>query len=342
MKKRNIILIHALYWFYIINQFLFPVYVGQHKDPAIMESHYINDMIISLILNVLTFYAIYFTFHRIISFRNKLLAALSMILLIVVVMGIRLPVDRFYWNAVAYLGEKESAFEWVWVWNHLRLTVITAIYAVLIRYLIDAFEAQKLRAELITRSQASELALLRSQINPHFLFNTLNNIYSLVYQQSEEAPEAVMKFSSIMRYVLYDAAADAIPLEKEIDYLKSYIELQKLRYRQPGLVQMTIEGEPGGIAIAPMVLIPFVEDAFRHTTKNHVPAIMIRLVAAERRVTLEVSGYLRKGRHAEAEEIAEPTMANINRRLHLLYPGKHQLTVTEDEGHYKVSLILES
>ncbi len=342
MKKRNIILIHALYWFYIINQFLFPVYIGQHKDPAIMEAHYINDVIISLMLNVLTFYAVYFAFYRIISFRNKGVAALSLLLLIVSIMGVRLPVDRFFWNAVAYLPEKEMAFEWVWVWNHLRLTVITAIYAVLIRYLIDAFEAQKLRAELITRRQASELALLRSQVNPHFLFNTLNNIYSLVYQQSEEAPEAVMKFSSIMRYVLYDAAADSIPLEKEIDYLKSYIELQKLRYRQPGLVQMTIEGEPGGIAIAPMVLIPFVEDAFRHTSKNHQPAIIITLVAAEQAVTLEISGHLRKGQQVIAEEGAEPTMANIRRRLDLLYPGKHQLTVTEEEGRYKVCLILES
>jgi len=138
------------------------------------------------------------------------------------------------------------------------------IYSLLIRLAINWYENQKLQADFINQKQISELALLRSQVNPHFFFNTLNNIYSLVYQKSDDAPEAVMKLSSIMRYMLYDATTDKVLLEKEIEYLKSFIELEKLRLRNKDFVSLTINGSSEGLTIAPMILIPFVENAFKH------------------------------------------------------------------------------
>lgn len=341
MNRKYIIGIHVLYWFYIINQFLFPLYVGQHKIPGWGEVAYVKEVVVALFLSAITFYAVYFAFPRLIAFRYKIISIIVLLLVVASLLMIRLPMDWFFWKLTGLMPGKEMVFEWIWVWDHLRLTVITAIYAILIRYLIDAFGAQKLRTELITQRQAGELALLRSQINPHFLFNTLNNIYSLVYQKSDEAPGAVMKFSSIMRYVLYEAEASEVPLVKEIEYLKSYIELQQLRYRQAGLVSMTVEGATGEVPIAPMLLIPFVENAFKHGSKARQPAIVIHIEAGHQGVDFFISNDLRKSLQ-QLEEIASGmSIAHTRRRLELLYPGKFTLTIGETTETYTVRLHLD-
>lgn len=341
MKKRTIILIHALYWFYIINQSLFPMYIGKLDESYLIGNKYLKDMFISLFLNVFSFYAIYFSFPRIIALKNKFLVSIAVATLVIGVMIVRLPIDWSFWKFIGNLPEKEMAFQWAWVWSELRLVVVTGIYAILIRFMIDAFEAQKLKNELITQRQAGELALLKSQVNPHFLFNTLNNIYSLVYHKSEEAPEAVMKLSSIMRYVLYDATADKVPLDKEIEYLKSYIELQKLRTKQTGFVSFTIEGNTAEISIAPMLLIPFVENAFKHGSKNHQPGITIHLQADMSRLRFEVSNYLKLNQPLTTTQISGLGLSNIRRRLELIYPGKYNLAIKEENDQFDVNLLIE-
>jgi two-component system, LytTR family, sensor kinase len=341
MKKRNIILIHFLYWLYILNQFLFPVYVGNQTETQMMGPQYLEEMAISLFLNILTFYAFYFTFPGIVALKHKFTGFLAVMGMICIVMGIRLPVDWFYWKYLVYLPENEMTFQWMRVWNELRLLVITAIYAILIRYLILAIKNQKLNNELITQRQAGELAILKSQVNPHFLFNTLNNIYSLVYHKSDKAPEAVMKFSSIMRYVLYEANTEKVNLEKEIEYLRSFIELQKLRFKQPGLVLLDISGKVSDVNIAPMILIPFVENAFKYGSKNFEPAITIQLRVENQQIRFGVCNYIDKSRQTNENQSGSVGIPNVRRRLNLIYPGKHALEIKEVDGQFKVNLLIE-
>lgn len=341
MKRRTVIIIHTLYWFYIINQFLFPIYIGKPEGGEMIKSEYLNELFISLFLNVISFYAVYFVFPGILATKIKILAFFEAILLIVVIMGVRLAVGWFFWNQIIHLSGDGMQFEWIWVWNELRLAVITGIYAVLIWFMIRMFETQKLRDELINQRQAGELALLRSQVNPHFLFNTLNSIYSLVYRKSEEAPEAVMKFSSIMRYVLYEATSESVLLEKEVEYLRSYIELEKLRYKQTDLVRMSVEGKTEGVTIAPMLLIPFVENAFKHGSKNVQPGITIRLQSDDHMIRFEVVNYLKKGRRDPDNQYSGIGLSNIRRRLELNYPGKHTLSVREENDQFWVNLLIE-
>jgi two-component system LytT family sensor kinase len=189
--------------------------------------------------------------------------------------------------------------------------------------------------------QSGELALLRSQINPHFLFNTLNNIYSLVYKKSDDAPEAVMKMSSIMRYMLYDATTDKVLLEKEIEYLKSFIELEKLRIRHKDFVELNITGNVEGRTIAPMLLIPFVENAFKHGSRSVTnPGIRINLSIGPKQILFEVSNHVRQNGTATKDEVGGIGLTNIRRRLNLLYPGKYQLDINQNEDMYLVNLIL--
>jgi two-component system, LytTR family, sensor kinase len=340
MKKKNIILIHALYWFYILNQSLFPMYVGKLDASKGVGDQFLKELGISLFLNIISFYAVYFSFPKIITLRNKLLVSAALVAMIITVTGIRLPLDWYFWKFFGNLPPKEMIFQWLWVWSELRMVIITGIYAVLIHYLINAFEAQKLKDELINQRQAGELALLKSQVNPHFLFNTLNNIYALVYHKSDEAPEAVVKFSSIMRYVLFDANAEKVDLDKEIEYLESYIELQKLRIKHPEFVDLKMEGNTSGLTIAPMLLIPFVENAFKHGSKNHSPGIYIHLRIEDRHIRFEVSNYIRKEGQLSEKQFSGIGLSNIQRRLDLIYPGKNKLEIKQEENQFKINLVI--
>jgi two-component system, LytTR family, sensor kinase len=341
VKKKTIILIHALYWFYIINQSLFPMYIGKLDEANVVGSQYFKDVLITLILNALSFYTIYFTFPGIVAIKNKMVVILFSLALILVLMSVRLPVDWYFWKLFGNLPEKEMVFQWAWVWNELRLVIVTGIYAVLISFMIKAIESQKLRDELVNQRQAGELALLKSQVNPHFLFNTLNNIYSLVYHKSDEAPDAVMKFSSVMRYVLYDSREERVLLEKEMEYLKSYIELQKLRIKEPDFVSLEAEGNFEDTYIAPMLLIPFVENAFKHAGRDHRPGITIMLFSDTQQIRFEVSNFRQK----EVQTIEKPFsgigLSNIRRRLELIYPGRHTLEIITENDQYKVKLFIQ-
>ncbi|HOW30091.1 MAG TPA: histidine kinase [Bacteroidales bacterium] len=342
MKRKTVIIIHLVYWFYILNQVLYPFYSGQVEPAYLVNNKYLKNVIITTLLNFVTFYAIYFSIAPIMKLRNKFLAVATGLVLITLLIGFRVPTDYLFWKIFGGLSQKEMTFEWNWVWNDLRLVIITGIYSILIYFMIKWFEAQKLKDELINQRQASELALLRSQVNPHFLFNTLNNIYSLVYHKSDDAPAAVMKLSSIMRYMLYDATTDQVPLDKEIEYLKSFIELQALRIKHADFVSLQIQGNTEGRTIAPMLLIPFVENAFKHGGKTHQPGIFIMLIVHSGWMSFEVSNYLRKTSGESNNQASGIGMANIRRRLELLYPGKHQLVITSDKDMFRINLEIES
>ena len=165
--------------------------------------------------------------------------------------------------------------------------------------------------------------------------------YSLVYKKSEDAPEAVMKMSSIMRYMLYDATTDKVLLEKEIEYLKSFIELEKLRIRHKDFVELNISGNVEGRTIAPMLLFPFVENAFKHGSRNMTnPGIRITLAIEPQQIRFEVSNHLRKNASPSKDQVGGIGLINIRRRLNLLYPGKHQLEINSDEIAFNIQLIL--
>lgn len=338
MKRKGILLIHFFFWFYIINQALFPLYIGQYEATWLFSNKYIKEVIINTILNMVSFYVIYFSFPVLMKFKQKIPAIIAGLSILVLLTALRTPLEILCWRLQGNAGESGPAFYWIYVWNNLRLVIITGIYAVLIRFMINSFESQKQKNELINQRQASELALLRSQVNPHFLFNTLNNIYSLVYKKSDEAPEAVMKLSSVMRYMFFDASADKVPLIKEIDYLKSFIELQKLRISHPDFVSLQIKGNPDGHQIAPMLLISFVENAFKHSSKLHQPGIIIRLTADKEGIKFIVVNYMKKTKLTESKTNSGIGLDNIRRRLQLTYPGRHKLTIAQDGELYSVNL----
>lgn len=337
MKRKIKILIHLIYWFYMINQFLYPWYINK------TDSYFWTDTALSLFLSIINFYAFYFILPFLIKNRNLFLSIFTGAFLLFIIAVGRYYVQVAFWKEIIHLPPKELMNINEWFYAGLRLSIISGAYAILIKFAIDWFDAQKLKAEMINQAQTSELALLRSQVNPHFLFNTLNNIYSLVCKKSPDAPEAILKLSSIMRYMLYDANTDVVSLEKEIEYMKSFIELQKLRIRQTDFVELQIEGEVGNKTIAPMLLIPFVENAFKHGSKTgSMPGIRIHLVTAPHQLLFEVTNQVKKNFLGPKDTLGGIGLQNIKRRLELLYPEKYSLETREENDHYRVKLIIHS
>jgi two-component system, LytTR family, sensor kinase len=199
-------------------------------------------------------------------------------------------------------------------------------------------EMEQGNKEMKVQKLDSELSYLKAQINPHFLFNTLNNIYSLSICQSEQTPEAVLKLSAIMRYVTQDAGAEKVPLEKELDYLNNYIDLQKLRSNNNLEILFTVNGDTHNKLIAPLLLINFIENAFKHGVSNHVACFVnISITIIQSQLTMEVVN--KKLEDIQTESTATGSN-NTKRRLELQYPGRHLFTIDERDDLYKVTLQL--
>jgi hypothetical protein len=200
-------------------------------------------------------------------------------------------------------------------------------------------EQRALKAE--TEKANAELSFLKAQINPHFLFNTLNNIYSMVVVKHEHAADAVMKLSNIMRYITDEIRTDLVPLESEISCINDYVDLQRLRLGGKTTVELEITGNTGSMQIAPLLLMTFVENAFKYGVSNHESSVIrIGLFAEEPLLRFTCRNKLFPVQsHAERSGIGIP---NARKRLEHLYPGRHKLDIREDDGFYAVQLILQS
>ena len=220
-------------------------------------------------------------------------------------------------------------------------TLLFVLFPVFIRLALEWSRTEKLKAELLAQTKSSEIALLRSQINPHFLFNTLNNIYSLVYQKSDKAPSAVMKLSEIMRYMLYETNAEKVALNKELNYILSFIELQELRINNSDYVKYELKGNSDNRRISPMILIPFIENAFKHGSKKAAsPGITININLESDVFIFDISNYIKKNDETMDKD-GGIGLHNLQRRLELIYPGKHKLEIKNDGEIYSVHLEIE-
>jgi hypothetical protein len=202
-----------------------------------------------------------------------------------------------------------------------------------------ATEQRALQAEADKAN--AELSFLKAQINPHFLFNTLNNIYSLAVTKSEHAPDAIMRLSNIMRYVTDEANETMVPLQDEIDCINDYISLQKLRLGENFIIEFIVTGNAMGKQIPPLVLMTFVENAFKHGVSNHEQtSIIFKILVQDKYIHFFGQNKLfQTPRNAERTGVG---IENTMKRLKVLYPEKHLLKIAEENGSYEVELVLYS
>lgn len=201
------------------------------------------------------------------------------------------------------------------------------------------FRAQELEHE----KSSAELKALKSQINPHFLFNSLNSIYSLARKQSKEVPDKIVQLSDLMRHIIYDSEADFIPLNKEIEMVRNYIALQNLRTKENEKIQFEVLGETQDKKVAPLLFLPFVENSFKHGMKGGAADafVKIKMEVSGKVLTFELENSKGEQNLLNDEKYKGIGIENVRKRLELIYPEQHELKISDNPESFKVLLQIQ-
>ena len=206
---------------------------------------------------------------------------------------------------------------------------------------IDWYSQQLLIQRITVEKLNAEVDFLRAQVNPHFLFNILNNLYALTLKKSELAPDVVLKLSSMMEYMLYDSNDDRVLLDKELEYLQNYVALERLRFGTEATITFNTAKIPPGLTIAPLLLLPMVENAFKHGLSRQTTDSELHIAIAFKETALTVQVENTKPLTPALPSKGGIGLSNLRKRLELLYPGKHDLQLLDESSRFSVLLIIE-
>lgn len=320
MKKSTIILIHIVFWAIILtNRLIIARITVLYLNPT--EYGEIN-----LITNCLLPLFFYIGYLIIMKFQEKRKYVYFSLLGMVFIYLTAFVISKKIFGMM--LIPVPSFFLW-------------AAIGALFRFFIDWFKKKNDMLVLEKENITSNLALLKNQINPHFLFNTLHNIDTLIHDDQNKASQSLVKLSDIMRYMLKDTKSDFVELKKEIEYLENYFSLESLRLKNENFFHYFISGNPDGLKIAPMMLIPFVENAFKHSVDSGtVNGININIAIENKKLyfTCENQYYKTETDNDNSHGIGLET---VKQRLDLIYNNRHKLSIQTVDSVYKVNLELE-
>ncbi|MCD4772324.1 MAG: histidine kinase [Bacteroidales bacterium] len=227
-----------------------------------------------------------------------------------------------------------------YIFSFFNIYAIVGIFAS-IKLLKYWFKNQQTTRLLEKEKLEAELKFLKSQIHPHFLFNTLNNLYALTLDKSDLAPEVVIKLSDLLDYMLYECNTPKVSLDKEIKLINDYLSLEKIRYRKELIINFDISGKTSGKQIAPMLLLPFIENSFKHglSKKKNNPWINITLVTKNEALHFNVKNNKAISKIMKKEEYTEGIgLKNVRRRLDLLYEGAYKLELMDNDDSFEINL----
>jgi hypothetical protein len=224
----------------------------------------------------------------------------------------------------------------------LRGGITIAGLAVAIKLMKHWYIKEQRNLQLQKENMESRLQLLKAQVHPHFLFNTLNNIYSYTQDTSAVASQLVLGLSDMLRYILYEGDQAFVPLSKELKMIEEYIGIEKIRYGNKLELQIDLPGDTGDLRVAPLLLLPFVENCFKHGTSDILehPWLSLQATLDDGIMTMKLLNGKPPGKTVKKAQAAGIGIGNVRKRLELVYPGRHQLTVTNDADVFIVNLKL--
>lgn len=226
--------------------------------------------------------------------------------------------------------------------NVVLSTLFIVIFVGMLKFAEGWFELEAKKKEIENERLTSELRFLKAQINPHFLFNTLNNLYYLAFTNSPNTTEVIAKLSQMMRYMIYDSNHAKVPLNKEIEYMENYIILEKLRLNEPIPIVFEVRGSTNGVMIAPLILITFLENAFKHGVSNNFSEAWIKadILLEGTACIYTVANSKLPQNLMNKDEQSGIGLQNVKRRLELSYPDNFELEIEEKATEYLVRLKL--
>jgi sensor histidine kinase YesM len=286
------------------------------------------------------YFHLYFLVPRLLNRKRYVFYAISTIVLVI-------SYSYVNYSLLTLIPESISSEGLVFYIKSLnpRYDIFEGLFTLVITYSIKyAGQVRSTQTRLLQLQRDNltlELNALKAQINPHFLFNTLNNIYSLALRKSDKAPDIVLKLSDMMRYVLYECNSGPVPVEKEIQFVSNYIELERIRHGNQASISYSLTGNPEESRIEPLLLIPIVENCFKHGINAQMKNgfVNIHLNVLKGMLQLEVANSVPINGNSFREK-GGIGLDNVKKRLELIYPDKHKLEITALPHSYKVDLEL--
>lgn len=334
-KKWVVVLLHALTWAVIFTlPFLMRTSINDPHKPPPNDGFLIFYIVTTIIWIAFFYFNTLVLFPKLISKKKYWLYVISQLFILFIVSVI--------FNLFYNLLVKDSPYNVAnfFVYNTFPYLFILA-GSTAYRMILDKIQSDKLMQERENENLKTELSFLRSQVSPHFMFNVLNNMVALARKQSDQLEPSLIKLSSLMRYMLYETDEDMVLLEKETEYLQSYIDLQQQRFGKNVCVKTSLTETDGTYSIEPMLLIPFVENAFKHGTGLIERAqIDIELRAKNSILYFTVRNKYNPDNEEQKDKTSGIGLTNVERRLSLLYGKNHTLLINNNDGWFTISLQL--
>ncbi|KUG11320.1 histidine kinase [Elizabethkingia sp. HvH-WGS333] len=331
MKKNQIIFLHLFYWLLLVINNLIAI--------VVFDSRYNLLKFTFFVVNILGFYANYFFIvPKFINPKKLYLSVIGFFLAVFCFVLFRYSVEEILLPKIIGRGNYAEGTPFLfYFYDNIYFSSLTIFVSTSLWLFSYYSKLEKERVQLIEEKKNAELQALKTQINPHFIFNSLNNIYSLVYQNSDKALPALEELSQLLRYSTKDLEKDFILLDKEVGYMESLIALEKLRIKNPELIIFDKDIKNPKLLISPMLLVPFVENAFKHGDINGKG---MELKVSDDNSRLHF--YLRNSKKQRMKDFSSGIgIGNVKKRLQLIYPDKHWLEITETEDTFIVDLKIE-
>jgi len=334
MKKSMVFLIHITFWtiIYVTIYTVLHTILKNPFPPVGYNPFWSYEWLTTfLMFGVLVpFYSFYFLLPKLIDKKNRLIwYSVALIFLIL------------YPYIALHLSDEVKTIDASNYSSSFLFYLFFAFIGGLFRIFFKWIAQSKHRDNLEKQNLKSELALLKYQINPHFLFNTLNNVDSLMHENVQNASTALNKLSEIMRYMIYDSEKEKVSLKEELAYIESYVSLQKLRIANEDKISFTIAGDIDNVQIAPMLFITFVENAFKHSSLKKNGSIVIKFDVSGNQIKFSCMNSLSLS-PSEKDEPSGIGLELIKKRLELIYPKSHELIIEKKEQSFAVYLKIKA
>lgn len=337
-QKRMRWLYHAIFWLLVL--FFYTMFFGHQSGNYLNTFLFVSALLIITIAT--SYFFIYFLIPRYFEKHRYGLFILFSIYTVLASLYLETLAAFLMLLLFIFWANKPPDQASIDVYFLVVALYFVVFLVIAIKLLRTWYSRQQALQEISRQKLETELKMLKSQIQPHFLFNSLNSIYALSLKKSDEAPEMIIKLSGILDYLLYECDAEQVPLEKEIQVIEDYIELQKVRYGEKLDLNFEVLGEPVNTVIVPMLFLPLVENSFKHgaDSQRMNPWIRIKLEVLENRVLFSISNSHR-GKKAKSSAHSGIGLANLEKRLQLLYPGRYRFELEMTEDKFEINLQLE-
>ncbi|WP_247234055.1 sensor histidine kinase [Telluribacter sp. SYSU D00476] len=338
-QRKQIFYLHLSFWCLYFSFFFYQITGGRHgSEPNLVLAFW--DATTHVLLMAFIAYLNYFIFlPRFLEHRQVGRFLVEFLLPFVLIVAGHIWLKRFIYGGAPYRGFLYSDR---FIIQHVLITLFIVIFVGMLKFVEDWFDLQAKKKEIENERLNAELRFLKAQINPHFLFNTLNNLYYLAFTNSPNTTTVIEKLSQMMRYMIYDSNQTKVSLNKEIEYMKNYISLEQLRLNNQIPICFEVEGTTGHQLIVPFIFITFLENAFKHGVSNSFEEawVHVRIRVEGNECTYTVENSKLPQREEEALEKSGIGLQNVHRRLELSYPGAYTLQVDNQPDRYAVQLQL--